>query len=106
VVIKVLKQEYLKATERTKEMLTYSVLRYFAIGMVITQGRWSGRLCKTDDREAFGTESKINVSNLLLTGKASIRVTQCRRPGLVVVFNFMYRSDLCRIDLCMIVSIW
>ena len=87
-------------------MLTYSALRYFAIGMVITQGRWSGRLCKTDDREAFGTESKINVSNLLLTGKASIRVTQCRRPGLVVVFDFMYRSDLGRIDLCMIVSIW
>jgi len=59
VVIRVNKQEYLKATESTKETYTYSALHYIAIGMVITQGRWSGWLSKSDDREAFGTESKL-----------------------------------------------
>jgi len=39
VVIRVIKQEYLEATESRKEMYTYSALHNIAIGMVITQGR-------------------------------------------------------------------
>jgi len=39
VVIRVIKQEYLEATESIKEMHTYSALHYIAIRMVITQGR-------------------------------------------------------------------
>jgi len=82
-------------------MKYYSVICHIATGIVITAGRWSGWLVLFSNTEVNWYKVQIYGAIGCSRGKANpCRRAQYRRPELVlvVVFEFMFKSDLSRID--------
>jgi len=82
-------------------MKYYSVICHIATGIVITAGRWSGWLVLFSNTEVNWYKVQIYGAIGCSRGKANTcRRAQYRRPELVLVlvFEFMFKSDLSRID--------